>query len=420
MTPSPATDPGNIQKLPRRDWLLLPLIGILTLVLVAVTTEALCRYFFPASQSGMKSLFDKNDPSGDERVLPNTSYTERIAEGKYLAEYKFNSCGHRAAMECGPKPAGTYRIVLIGSSVAQGLYIPRELTFAALLPGELSQITGRKVDLYNEATGGKYRGGPTPARDDTRQFNEVMAENPDLILWVVTPLDIANPAFEDPVATPAVVAAANAAPTAKPNAIVNAYNKVANAIAQGKLEEEFRYRWDQTRSSLVLKHLLLGADSQDAYVHSYLRNEEDSGFLRNEPGPKWQRLRKHFEAEAALYESRAKAAGVPFAAVLVPNRAQAAMVAKGQWPAGYDPYKLDAGLRSIIEGNGGIFLDILPDYKTILNPEQRYFPVDGHPDADGHAMISKLLAKELTSGAVPGLKAATEPQTAQSKSGEAK
>jgi hypothetical protein len=39
--------------------------------------------------------------------------------------------------------------------------------------------------------------------------------------------------------------------------------------------------------------------------------------------------------------------------------------------------------------------------------------VDGHPDAEGHLIISGLLARALTSGAVPALKAVVQPQAAK-------
>jgi hypothetical protein len=55
----------------------------------------------------------------------------------------------------------------------------------------------------------------------------------------------------------------------------------------------------------------------------------------------------------------------------------------------------------------------LPDYRNIPNPEQGYFPVDGHLNADGHRIVSGLLAKALTSGAVPALRVAAQPQAAQ-------
>jgi hypothetical protein len=93
----------------------------------------------------------------------------------------------------------------------------------------------------------------------------------------------------------------------------------------------------------------------------------------------------------------------------VPNRPQVAMISMGDWPAGYDPFKLEDEVRASIVRRGGRFIDILPDYRGVPGPERDYFPVDGHPDADGHAIIARFLAKELTSGAVPALKASTPP-----------
>jgi hypothetical protein len=136
------------------------------------------------------------------------------------------------------------------------------------------------------------------------------------------------------------------------------------------------------------------------------------GFLKVDQSADWQTRISYFDTYVAEIESRARSAGVPLAIVLVPQRAQAAMISMGNWPAGYDPYKLDDELRTIVLGHGGSYIDIFPDIRDIPNPEQYYFPVDGHPDGAGHAMISRLLAKELTSGAIPALRVGTQPLAA--------
>jgi hypothetical protein len=64
----------------------------------------------------------------------------------------------------------------------------------------------------------------------------------------------------------------------------------------------------------------------------------------------------------------------------------------------------------MVTRHGGIYIDILPDFRNIPDPEQYYFPVDGHLDADGHAIVSRMLAKELTNGVIPELRAAARPQ----------
>ena len=40
--------------------------------------------------------------------------------------------------------------------------------------------------------------------------------------------------------------------------------------------------------------------------------------------------------------------------------------------------------------------------------KQHFYPIDGHPDADGHAILTQFLAKELTGGAVPELRAVAQ------------
>ena len=163
----------------------------------------------------------------------------------------------------------------------------------------------------------------------------------------------------------------------------------------------------------MLKHLLIASESQDEYIKSYLRNENNADFLKTEPDSKWQMQVRYFDAELAKIAELAKNAGVPLVAVFVPNRPQAAMISMGDWPTGYDPFKLEEQIRDSIVSHGGRFIDILPDYRSVSGPERNYFPVDGHPDAGGHAIIAKFLAKELTSGEVPALKASTPSDIAR-------
>jgi hypothetical protein len=402
----------NETKLPRRDWILLPLIGFFTLLFLAGSTELLARWLFPVSEVGFERCFARDDPSGTAPVNPNSFCIEQIAESRVPVEYRFDSHGHRADTELGPKKPGTYRIVMIGSSMAMGLFVSEERSFAATLPKELSQRTGRKIELYNEATGGRFRGGPFPLPGSARNFKKVLAANPDMILWIITPMDIEN--ADSASTTPIQQGAMGEALTFDKEAprSANIWSALSDAISNGTLGSKLLDRWQGSRTSLVLKHFLLGAESQDQYVTSYLKNEDDAGFLRTESNSKWQHLLEVFQGDAEQFEQQAKAAGVPFVAVLVPNRAQAAMISMGEWPKGYDPYKLDAELRSIVQGRGGIYVDILSSFPKIPSPEQYYFPVDGHLNVDGHAALSKLLSERLTDGMVPALRADPQQQIA--------
>jgi hypothetical protein len=135
-----------------------------------------------------------------------------------------------------------------------------------------------------------------------------------------------------------------------------------------------------------------------------LKNEDDAEFLKTAPNTDWQQLFENFKGETEEFETQARDADVPFAAVVVPNRAQAAMISSNSWPLGYDPYKLDNELRTVIVKNGGTFIDILPDFRGIPDAAQYYLAVDGHLNVKGQALVSEMLAKELTCGAVPALR----------------
>jgi hypothetical protein len=162
---------------------------------------------------------------------------------------------------------------------------------------------------------------------------------------------------------------------------------------------------ESSQIQFMLQHYLY--ESQTQFVSSYVKGHEAT-FLTSEPTAEWRRGLTTFDGYFAQVAEKAKAAGVPLVVVMAPYRAQVAMVAMGEWPAGYDPYRIGRDLRTIVTNHGATYLDVLPDYRNIPNPERDYFPIDGHPNATGHAVLAKLLAKEITSGAIPALKA--EPQ----------
>jgi hypothetical protein len=396
----------------RRDWLLLPAVSLLTICFLAFSAELLSRWLYPETRIGFQNCFATNDPTGYAAVKPNSVCWEQTPESPMKVEYRFNRRGHRAGAELSPKLPGIYRIVLIGSSLTQGLFVPREKTFAALLPAELSLDTGRKVEVYNEATGGKFRGGPYPMQDSAQHFDEVLAAQPDLILWVITPADVMNfgsrdNEAENTASTDAGSLQEGSRPTlasAKPRSF---WKRLTASIASGTFGERLKANWEATRTSIALKHLLIASESQDEYIQSYLSDRVNAEFLMTKPDAKWQMQLQSFDAELAKIALRARNAGVPLVAVFVPNRPQAAMISRGDWPDGYDPFTLDNEVRKNVVIHGAQFIDVLPDYRGIPGPERDYFPVDGHPDASGQAIIFRFLAKELVNGGVPELKAST-------------
>lgn len=405
MSQSKFQETGNVkeEKLLLRDWLLLPVLSLLTIFVLAGSIEAIARLIYPQYGVRAEECIVFNDPSTGSRGIPNSVCTGKSAEGE-LTEYHFNSSGFRADEDFGPKQPGTYRIVMIGTSFVFGEWVPREKTFAALLPLELSRRTGLKVELYNEAMG--FRLPDTLAL----HFNEVLKAKPDLVLWPVVTGDLKTQAQVKEDTPTHDVALHRSLP-------VKAWYRIKDAFANKSLRSAIYEIFKHTRSATLLSQVMYRSKSQ--YIKSSIMDTDyEVGYLKANPSPDWQKRLDDFSRNDALIEAQARAAGVPLVVVLLPNHALSAMIASGEWPAGYDPYKLDDELRSIVTSHGGTYIDMLADLRTVSDPDQGYFPFEGHPNARGHAIFSGLLANELVSGPVPALNTTYKSSTISTERGK--
>jgi hypothetical protein len=375
-----------------RDWILLPVLSLLTIVIMVVSTETLARRTFGVSTTSLDSCLVLNDPASGVRGIPNSVCLEKIPETQ-LVEYKFDCSGYRTGKTCGPKPLGTYRILLIGSSIAMGNRVPIEQTFATLLPEELSRRVGRQIELYNYAMAFGF------PRNTALRFNDVLAAQPDLILWVVSSIDVKLAGFSH------AEYSQNSA-SSQLGLVASLKNTIKDKIGGNPLAASVK----------ALGYFLQQLKSQSEYIRSYVaipngsEGDWDSGpsALKAELSQDWKERIGLFEGYIAEIGKKAKTAGVPIVVVMVPTRAQAAMISMGEWPAGFDPFRLHRELGSITTRHGATYIDILSQFRAIHNPEQHFYPIDGHPDADGHAILTRFLAKELTGGAVPELRAGVQ------------
>jgi len=401
-------------KLPRRDWILLPLLSIFTIAALALSTEWYARRVFPQSSGDIYQCIIGGNILDGARGAPNSDCRGNRADSP-ITEYRLNSCGHRAGIECGPKPKGTYRIVMIGSSFAIGEGVPMEKTVAAVLPADISSVTGRKVDLYNEGMFSEIPKVLAP------HFDQVMAAQPDMVLWILTPEDVKSESVVITAAgSPQNSGKGESAPPKKLSLFGRILRRVRATFADRPATEAatvvFHHYVDMYSNrliSLVLLRHVLDAD-QSRYVESYLANP-DAEFLNAKPGIGWKNNLKLFDRDDAEMEASASAAGIPLVVALLPNRAQAAIISMGKWPTGIDPFKVDGDLRAIVSGHGGIYVDILPEFRNVLNSEQYFYLVNGHPDERGSALVAGTLAKALTGGAVPALSARPRDQLEQAR-----
>jgi hypothetical protein len=365
----------------RRDLFVLPLIGLLTIAVIGVTAELLARRHFYESAAGLAACLDASDPARGVRGIPNSVCREKSLESGDI-EIRLDSRGYRSDRELGPKQSDTYRIVLLGSSVALGERTQFNNSPAAVLEPRIAALSGKRVEVYSEGMAWGF------ARNADLRFRDAIDLQPDLILWVVTPLDIAR--SQDTLARQ---------PDSPPP---------TDGIGRLKYDvlQYIRSHGGEIVIGQVLRHYLYELQSANQFVRSALQNQspdDESGFLRITLGPAWRQHLADFTGHAQGMIQRAHAARIPMAVAFVPNRLQAAMISQGAWPEGFDPYGINRGVQNRVEADGATFIGILPHYAAVPGTEHFYLALDGHPTDIGYRFLAEAIADELTRGAIPRL-----------------
>jgi len=126
------------------------------------------------------------------------------------------------------------------------------------------------------------------------RFGTVLAAEPDLILWVLTSKDVG---------WASVVLSLPAKPPT------------------GSLFKEMINRAKDSKTA-ILARTLLYQDPQ-SFISLYLKGGDSTAFLKAEPDAGWKKSFALIDGVAADIGAQSNGAHVPFAAVFLPNRAQA-------------------------------------------------------------------------------------------------
>jgi hypothetical protein len=369
-------------------WLLLPLVGVLSLVAIALPMEIAARYFYREFEQSPRACLVLNDPTTGVRGVPNCSTREKSAEADWV-EYKYNNCGHRNAVPCGPKPPGVFRIVMLGSSLPQGATVPYDKSFAALLPKILSEQMGRPIELYNE---GMAWGTP---HSMALQFDAALAQQPDMIFWPVGPWDISRAELTVPdskLLTGPDAVKASAPETSK-------WERLKARLFGKRTLDITDSLTARSRAFFMIQHWLYKSDS--IYLsHSLTGTDEYASSLQDKPAKDWEDKLRAFDTYTAQMSARAKAANVPFVVTALPRHAQIVMIAAGLAPSGVDPYAFGEQIKDVVEKDGGTYIDVLQRFKTAPNVSTAFYPVDQHLTVQGQQMFAQVLANGLMEDAL--------------------
>lgn len=368
-------DSTSKRHMPRRDFVVLPLLSIATILLMFGLAELACRVFWPAREQDSCAVGD--DVAGF-RMRPNCTSTMKNAEGVWTTN-RYNECGYRSETSCGPKPAGAIRIVLLGSSVAQGTYMPYEQTFFARAAKQISARCHTAVDVQSL---GVPNASPIFVY---RRLNEALALKPDVVLFVLTPFDLEQKI--------------NPAQLAERNELHLRSSQPAVQLRIGPFKRLERALLE-SRAVLVAQHYLLS--NENTFLRLYLVYGDKADFLRTPLSAAWQKRYRDMDVIISDMAQRVRAAGAVLYVVPTPSRAEAALLSAPRRP-GIDAAAFGHWLEEIASKHGARSIDLMNTFEKIPQSENLFYVVDGHLTPEGQEVVSQQVAQKLLSGGIPGL-----------------
>jgi hypothetical protein len=354
----------------RRDYILLPLLSLATVVLMLGASEWITRSLWPEQTDD--PCFVQNDVLGF-RYKPNCVSRTKNAEGSWVTN-KFNECGYRSETSCKQKPSISLRMTVIGSSVSMGLFVPYRETFFAITGRQLSADCGRSVDVQN-------LGVPEESILDVyARLDEVIALRPDLVVYPLTPFDVEQgvnlTALAEQVEAPFVHTVPH-----------RTYKRTTFAELQRTVRN--------SRSALIAQHLLFADDNR--FVQLYMMYGDKAAFLRKPMSPAWSERFAGTNMVLTAMAARLRRENIPFMVVAVPSRAEAALLhVKRQMPD-TDPYAFGRLISAMAEEQAALALDLVQTFAAEPSVQGLFYVVDGHLTAAGQKVVAGALTTTIES-----------------------
>jgi len=355
-TSSSASSPASpsLLPLPRRDFILLPLISLLTALLMGALAE------FGSRQIWVEKANDDCAVGGRHKA--NCTMLMKNIEGPWV-RYETNDCGYRGTASCGPKPAGNLRAVVMGTSVAFGLHIPYDQFFAARAAPELSKIWHHPVEVQN-------LGDIMPLwLNNDATLKEMAALKPDAVFLIVAPFDLsrAGGQGEEEGAVP----------------------KKANEVKTGWTWTDARLALRESRVLYMAQHFLL--NDEKFFLHAFEEYADPNDASRTPTPPLVEQRFGLMEERVAKAVEYARPAGAEVFMVALPNRVQCALISKRIRLPHMDPYIFNSRMKEIALRHEVNYIDLIPDLERTPNAERLFYSVDGHPAAGAHSLMASAI-----------------------------
>jgi hypothetical protein len=360
---------------------------MLTLLLLFVLTEGGCRLIWTADDTEPCLIKDPLASTlGGYR--PNCASRMKLAEGPWY-EVKYNDCGYRNADSCGPKPPGSFRVVVVGSSVVNGPGVAYEETFIAQSSRDLSRACGRKIEVHNV-------GANANMLHLYRRTDDALVLDPDLVVLIFGSGD--THAVFDPV---------ELANRDKPAVPTN----LPPEMAQTLLHRFLRLIAHDSRAMLVAKHFAYRNPSLT--LRAIAVQPQDSDYMMIPPPTAWTKRLADLDLLIGAMADKVRAHKIPFALLTNVGEPQVVLLNAHDPLPGFAPREFERTLSGIAQAHKIPMLDVYDDFAQKPYTEL-FYSADGHPSAEGHAVLSRGFVRELLSrGMIPGCNLDTPGATSQ-------
>lgn len=361
-------------KLPRRDFFLLPAIGLLTVITMFLMSEFLARMIWPEEERDACLV---SDPVFHSRFRPNCKSRTKAAEGPWV-ENSYNECGYRSQESCGAKPPGAVRVAVIGTSYSYGYMTPYDDTYTTLAGNALTRQCKRKVEFQN-------LGVPNVSLVDVyRRVDEALALKPDILLMVISEGDIVREI------SPEELAHRNEPPIE--------VQSTKPASGGDLFRHHLVVRLRESRAVLMLQHFMY--QNPQTFANLYMAYGDNADFLRVPFTPRWQQRFSNLDVLLGDISKKAQDASVPMVLLLGLTPAQIAIADSHARP-GVDANALPAKITEIAAKHHILTVNLLPSFADRPDVNSLYYQVDGHASPKGHHVIADVLDKQLLSSGLP-------------------
>ncbi|HZO24885.1 MAG TPA: SGNH/GDSL hydrolase family protein [Chloroflexota bacterium] len=320
-----------------------------------------------------------------------------VRTDEFTSFVKFNTQGLRGPEVAIPKPADTFRALVLGDSVVEGAQVAEDTTMAGRLRAELTALAGgRRVETVNAGVAGFGTGQQLLFLE-----REGLAYQPDLIVLVFT---IAN----DPADNSLAVAQRHKLAAERRPFFVLQGDKLELRPFQAPPPEQWSglrtFLRDRSVVFTALELWWIGKSVARAQGDVVPPEDAEHEVYFNEVGDDWRSAWEVTDALLARVQATADAADVPLLLVLSPSELQVYddLWAKelgdtSQSRRRYSPGVPNERLTEIAARHGITLLDLRPTFRAEVaaGAPPVIFRKDGHWTEHGHAVAARAVVSAV-------------------------